>query len=245
MADQSDQQPADFGSALRAAVRQTGLGHVTPGEAPTGRALLAAMGGVRGLVESILPGLAFLVVFTVTHNTLWSVAAPLALAIVFLVVRLAQRQAVMPSIAGIIVLAVSAGLALWTGNAADNFVLGFAIDAIAAVVVLVSILVGWPLVGLVAGVLVGAFSESSMTDWRRDAAKRRVATIASVIFLALFVLRLAVELPLYFAGNTSALSVTKLIMGVPLYALVLWVAWLLVQSAWTAREETANSAPQA
>ena len=44
---------------------------------------------------------------------------------------------------------------------------------------------------------------------------------------------LAVELPLYFTDQTSALATAKLLLGVPLYAIVLWITWLLVRSVWS------------
>ena len=56
--------------AMAAAAKNSGLGKVTPGEAPTASALLGAMGGIRGLVESIVPGLGFLIVFISCHQGL-------------------------------------------------------------------------------------------------------------------------------------------------------------------------------
>lgn len=41
----------------------------------------------------------------------------------------------------------------------------------------------------------------------------------------LMMLRLAVQVPLYFANNVEALGATRLIMGLPLYALGVWLAW--------------------
>ena len=64
-----------------------GLGEVKPGEAPSGHALLGAVGGIRGLIEAILPGLVFLS-STRSRTSCWlSVLAPFAIAVVFIVVR--------------------------------------------------------------------------------------------------------------------------------------------------------------
>ena len=52
-----------FSAQFRDAVQNAGIARVAPGEAPSGRALLGAVGGVRGLAESVLPGFAFLVVY--------------------------------------------------------------------------------------------------------------------------------------------------------------------------------------
>ena len=228
-APQPDDAPS-FREALSAAARRSSLGKVPPGETPTAGALLAAMGGVRGLVESILPGLGFLVVFTITGDLLPSVLAPLGVALVFIVVRLAMRQPLTTAIAGALGVGVSAGLALITNDANNNFVPGFFINGGVVLVMVVSLLIRRPFVGLIVGLLLGD------DDWRGNAAKLRVATIATILWAVLFGLRLAVQLPLYLAGATSALAATKLVMGVPLYAALLWVTWLLVRTAWRARE---------
>lgn len=230
-------KPADedavpsFREAMAAAAQRSGLGRVKPGETPTAGALLAAIGGVRGLVESILPGLGFLVTFTITKDVLPSVIAPLVVSAVFIVVRLVMRQPVTTAIAGALGIGVSAALALFTGNANDNFVPGFFINGGVLLVMIVTLLVRRPFVGVIVGLLLND------DDWRKDPAKLRVATIATILWATLSGLRLAVQVPLYLASATEALGATKLVMGVPLYAGLLWVTWLLVRTAWRAREE--------
>jgi hypothetical protein len=224
----SEEQPPSLRDGLRAAAQRSGFGRVTPGEAPTGAALLAAMGGVRGLVESILPGFAFLVVYTITQQLLPSVLIPVGIAVLFLVIRLVMRSPWTPAIAGIIGIGLSAGLALLTGRAEDNFVPGFIINAVFLVALLVSLVVRWPLIGVIASLVTGEGS-----GWRQDRAKVRVAVIATALWCGLFAVRLGVELPLYFSGATQALAGVKLILGVPFYAAMLWVTWLLVRTVYT------------
>jgi hypothetical protein len=235
----AEQQPADdavptFREAMSAAARRSGLGKVTPGETPTAGALLAAIGGVRGLVESILPGLGFLVTYTITQNLVPSVLAPLGVALVFIVVRVVSRQPVTTAIAGALGIGISAALALFTGNANDNFVPGFFINGGVVLVMAVSLIARRPFVGVLVGLLLGD------DDWRRNAAKLRVATVATLLWATLSAVRLAVQVPLYLAESTEALAATKLVMGVPLYAALLWVTWLLVRTAWRTREEPAD-----
>lgn len=213
-------------TAFSDAARGAGIGAVAPGEVPTASSLLAAVGGVRGLIESILPGLGFLVVYTLTKDLLLSVLAPLAVAIGFVVARAVTRSMVMPAVAGLIGIGVSAVLALMTGRAEDNFLPGLIINVVSLTVLLVSILVRWPLIGLIVGVLTG-----EVTEWRDDRAKRRVLTVATWLWVGLFAARLLVQAPLYFAAEPELLAGAKLIMGVPLYAAMLWVTWLLVRSA--------------
>ena len=231
MTDQShpgdDPSPQPLRESLAAAAKKSGFGAVEPGETPSAGALLRAMGGVRGLVESILPGLAFLVIYTITKDLTVSVIVPVVLAVLFVVVRAATRTPWSSALAGVVGLALSAGLALITGRAEDNFVLGFIINAVFLVALVVSLAVRWPLVGVIVSLI-----RSEGAAWRDDRAKFRVAFIATILWCGLFALRLGVELPLYFAGNTEALATLKLILGIPLYAGMLWVTWLLVRTVY-------------
>ena len=216
-----------LGESLSAAARKSGFGAVEPGEAPSTGALLKAMGGVRGLVESILPGLAFLVIYTITKDLVISVVVPVAIAVAFVIIRAVTRTPWTSALAGVIGLALSAGLALITGRAEDNFVLGFLINAAFLIALIVSLVVRWPLIGVIVSLI-----RSEGSSWRADKAKFRVALIATLLWCGLFALRLGVELPLYFAGNAEALATLKLILGVPLYAGMLWVTWLLVRTVY-------------
>lgn len=233
-------EPAEgptFREAFAAGMQKSRLGEVKPGEAPSGRALLGAVGGIRGLIEAILPGLGFLILYTITHELWLSVLAPFAIAVVFIVVRAIQKQPVMPAITGAIGIALSAGLALLTGSAANNFLLGFVINGIAVVALVISLLVRRPLVGVIVGLLTGD------DHWRHGAAKLRVAYVATVLWLLLSGLRLLVQVPLYLADLPDALAATKLLMGVPLYLGLLWVTWMLVRTAWQPADEDVAEKP--
>jgi Protein of unknown function (DUF3159) len=227
-----------FRDAFRSAVGKAGIGQVTPGEVPTGASLLKAVGGVRGLVEAILPGLGFLVVYAITREVLPSVIAPVALALVFVIIRLVSRTPATQAFAGVFGIALSAGLALFTGRAEDNFALGLIINAGSVFVLLVSLLVRWPLIGLIVGVLTNEF-----TEWREEKSKRRVLTVATWIWVGVFSLRLVVQAPLYFTGQTELLAGMKLLMGVPFYAAMLWVTWLLVTSVYRKVDESRSEHP--
>ena len=49
------------------------------------------------------------------------------------------------------------------------------------------------------------------------------------MWAGLFSLRLAVQLPLYLAGAVVALGVARIAMGVPLFAIGIWLTWLLMR----------------
>ena len=234
MSKDAEQPPAgqdpDPASELADRLRQSAFGTVTPGQQPTGADIWSAVGGVRGLVESVVPGLTFLTVFSLTGNLAWSVLTPLGIASLFILARLVSRSSIQPALIGMGGLAASAAVALWSGRPEDNFVLGLWVNGIGLAVMVISILVGRPLIGVVASLLV------SDSQWRADRAKRTLATVATLLWVGLFGARLTVQVPLFLQGAVAELAIARLVMGLPLYALVLWLSWLLMRSVYRAPE---------
>jgi hypothetical protein len=216
-----------IGQGLAAAAQRSGLGDVASQDRPTGRALLAGMGGVRGLVETILPGFVFLLLYAFTASVPISVGASVGVALLFTIARIIGHTPVTQAVAGLIGVAASAVLSLVTGRGEDNFVLGLYTNGAYAVVLLVSILIGWPVIGLAVGYLMG-----DGLAWRGTRSKFRAMQVLTLCWMGLFVARLVVQLPLYFAGNVEGLAIAKLIMGPPLYGLLLLVSWLIVRAVY-------------
>jgi hypothetical protein len=231
----SDSLSSAFGAA---AAKNTGLGAVAGEQAPTRDALLKAMGGVRGLCEAVLPGLAFIVLYTALMTPLPDAAVPVALgasvliAVVFTVWRVVAKENTTQAIAGLIGVGASAVLALATNRPSNNFLLGLGIDALYGVVFLVSVLVRWPIIGIAVGYLYG-----EGVSWRKHVATYRVGVITTLLWTALFAARLLVQVPLYLADNTAALAIAHLAMGVPLYVPVLLVTWLLVRNVYARKSQ--------
>ncbi|WP_066518741.1 DUF3159 domain-containing protein [Curtobacterium ammoniigenes] len=225
--------PARGVDQFRAAALRSGIAQVAPGERPSGSALMSALGGVRGLVESILPGFGFLVVFTVTRALVPSVLAPVVLAVIFVVVRIIQRQSPTSGIAGLVGVALSAGLALITGKPESNFLPGIVVNAVCLAVLLVSVAVRRPLIDVIVGLIRAAIAQETggASTPSGSASVRQAPLVATWLWVGLFAVRLAIEVPLYVSAQVETLAAIKLITGVPLYAGVLWVTWLLCRSA--------------
>ncbi|MCU1544620.1 MAG: uncharacterized protein JWM50_2485 [Microbacteriaceae bacterium] len=232
--DESPVTPS-LSESLSSAAQNSAFGKVSPGETPTVGALLEAIGGVRGIIESILPGFVFVLVFAITNEVAPSVLIPAAIAVLFVIVRLVTRTPAMPALVGLAGIAVSAALALFSGRAEENFVLGFFLNGAYVVALLVSLVVRWPAIGIIVGLLRG-----EGTEWRADKARFRVATVTTLLWTGLFALRLVVQLPLYYTQQAQLLGATKLIMGLPLYAGLLWVTWLLVRAAYSRPDPAAR-----
>ncbi|MFC8923416.1 DUF3159 domain-containing protein [Cellulosimicrobium sp. NPDC057127] len=214
-----------------------------------------AVGGVRGLVESVAPGLVFVVVFVATTELTWSLVASVAVAVVAVVARLAQRTPLTQALGGLLGVAIGVVWAWRSGDAQDYFAWGLWTNAAYLVALLASLLVRWPLVGLVveglrSGFGAGAASPAGADDrpaagaggdaqpgafarwartWRDDRALLRRYAVATWLWVGLFAARLAVQVPLYLEGSVGWLGTARLVMGLPLWALVLWLTWVLVR----------------
>ncbi|WP_152190540.1 DUF3159 domain-containing protein [Georgenia satyanarayanai] len=187
-----------------------------------------AVGGVRGLIESVAPGLVFVVVYLVAGQELVPpLVASLAVAVALVVARLVGGTPVTQALGGVVGVVVGVLWAWRSGEAQDYFALGLWTNGVYAAALLVSVLVRWPLVGVVVALL-----RQEGFGWRTDPDQRprlRRYTAATWLWIGLFVARLAVQLPLYLDASTAWLGTARLVMGVPLWALALWVTWLLVR----------------
>ncbi|GAA4155616.1 DUF3159 domain-containing protein [Gryllotalpicola daejeonensis] len=225
-----------------AAAKNTGLGAMAGEQAPSREALLKAMGGIRGLCEAVLPGLAFIVIYSALIAPAANAAVPVALgasvliALVFTIWRVVAKENATQAVAGLIGVGASAILAIATNRPVNNFALGLGIDALYGLAFLVSVLVRWPIIGIAVGYLYG-----EGVAWRKHKATYRVAVISTLLWVALFAARLVVQVPLFLAGNTPALAIAHLIMGVPLYVPVLLVTWLLVRGVYARKNDGAAS----
>lgn len=203
--------------------------------------VLRSAGGLQGIAESIVPGLVFLVAFTITRELTPSLVAALASAAVFTVVRLVQRRPLTQALAGVVGVGISAWLANTTGKAEDFYLPGFITNAAYILAMVVSIAIKWPVAGLLFG-----FIRNEGIHWREDAVRLRAYRLGTWIIVAVLVLRLVVQVPLYLMGEDglTALATTRLIMGAPLYILGVWIAWLLtrpVQAAGDAQPSKPSS----
>lgn len=235
MTTNDDQRAGDpsIGGAIGAAAQKSSLKAVASDDLPSGQAIISAIGGVRGLVESVLPSFLFLVVYLIAKNSLEgnqvvlvSSLVPLAVAIVFIVIRAATKLPVAPAVTGAVFVAITAILAIGTDRAENNFVLGLVLNGIYLAVILISLAIRRPIIAIIVAQLLGERAHG----WREIPRQRRMLTLVTWMWAGMFAVRLIIELPMYLAGNAAGLAVAKLILGVPFYAAVLWVTWLLVRA---------------
>lgn len=187
--------------------------------------LLDEMGGPQGVADSSLPGLLFVIAYTVSGGDL-TVSAGLAvlLGAVLAVFRRIRGESLRFAITGFVGVAIAAFIATRTGRAEDFFLPGLLFNAGYALVYTVSILIGWPLIGVIVGPVTGQGMR-----WRDDPALVSAYSRVSWVWVGMFLVRLSIQLPLYLSGSLLALGIARTAMGLPLFLLCLWLSWLILR----------------
>ena len=193
------------------------------GEQVTPSGVLYAVGGVRGLIESLLPPTLYVLVYMITADARLSAIPPLALSVIALLARLLRKEPLAGALAGLLGVGLSVAAVTLTGEGSSYFIPGFFVNAGYLILHLVPFVAGWPLMGFVLG-----FFRGSYTAWRKERQLFRAAQITSLVWIAIFASRLAVQLPLYFANEVELLGVARLAMGIPLFVIGVVFTWLVL-----------------
>ena len=187
--------------------------------------LSTALGGRRGRVEGAVPTLGFTVTYLITHELRLGLYVGIGTAVVLLVARVLARQPVQFVINSLIGIGIAAVFASRTGKAEDVFLPGIVYNAVYAVGLSLSVLLRWPLVGLMLASVTG-----DLTGWRKDPAVVRLCSRLTWVLAVPCIVRVAVQYPLYLAGQVGWLGVTKIALGWPLQLAALAVmVWLLAR----------------
>ena len=185
--------------------------------------LLPMLGGRRGVIDAVTPGVVLVLVDAFAPLG-WAILAALGAAAVIAVLRRLRGQTLRQAAFGVLGLAGAAALAAVTGDAKTYFLPGILLNAVYAVAAMVSLAVGRPLLGYVA-----AFLDRGYSHWRSDRGLFRAAAIATTLWGAIFAGRAIVQGYLYLHDEVKWLAPVKLGMGLPLWALALTATLLLLE----------------
>ena len=177
--------------------------------------LLEQMGGVPGIIASTIPVAVFVVVNIVAALQPALIAAIVA-GVGIAAWRIARKQPLQPAVSGLFGVGIAAFIAYRTGEARGFYLPGLIYSAVLGLAFLVSVIVRWPLAGVIWHGING-----DGQSWRRDPRLLRAYTWASLLWTLVFAARLVVQGLLYNADATTWLGIARLAMGYPLVGVAL------------------------
>ncbi|WP_033442557.1 DUF3159 domain-containing protein [Saccharothrix sp. NRRL B-16314] len=187
--------------------------------------LAALLGGRGGALDASLPPLAFVLGWLLGGRSVEVGAlAAVACGVVVGAVRVARGGRPRALLLSVALVVVAAYVALRTGRAEDFFLVQIFLNAASALVWAASIVVRWPLLGVVVGLVTG-----QRFRWRRDPDLLRAYRFASWPWVAQYVLRVLVFGALWLAGEVVLLGIMRAALTWPLQVACIAVSWWVLR----------------
>lgn len=186
--------------------------------------VISAFGGKKGLIDSGIPSVIFLVIFNVTKDLQSALIASIAISALLTIIRLARRDTLQHALSGFVGVLICAWFANRTGNATDLYIPKLLTNLAYGSVYLIANLVGWPVLGLMLGPILG---ENLL--WRNHPERKRAYVQASWLWVVMFFTRIAVQYPIYRSGNVNLLGTVNLAMGYPFFIATAYGSWLIIR----------------
>jgi hypothetical protein len=141
--------------------------------------VLQQLGGWRGMLDATLPTVAFIVANALGGLTV-GIWTALGVAVLVFLLRIVRRESIQQGLSGLIGVGVAVAIAAFSGHARDFFVLGILRNAAIGVVLMGSILVRWPLVGVIAEFLAPSHL-GAMASHRLPGLRRRIDQVSATL----------------------------------------------------------------
>ncbi|MGW7458449.1 DUF3159 domain-containing protein [Streptomyces sp. NPDC054797] len=245
---ESDATPSPGAASQASAAAYPAPASQTPSEdqsAVTQAALFDAFGGIRGTVETMLPGLLFVMIYTINKDAKVSAIAAGAFAVLLVIARLLRKDTVKHAFSGVFGVGVGVAFALFTGDPKGFYLPGMIYGAGLGVAFTVSALVGFPLLGVILGPV---FKEN--LSWRtRNPGRKKAYTKASLAWGLIFLAKYAILFPLYWWGDATQLGWVLIALKLPPMVLAVYFTWVFLAKApppidviaeWEAKEAAAG-----
>ena len=188
--------------------------------------VLSAFGGRKGLIDSGIPSIIFLLTFNITHHLHSALLASVAISGLLTLIRLIRRDTLQHALSGLVGVLVCAWFANKTGNPSDVYIPKLLTNLGYGSVYLIANLAGWPVLGLMLGPILG-----ENLKWRNHPERKRAYMRASWLWVLMFFTRIAVQYPIYRSGNLNLLGSVNLAMGYPLFIATAYGSWLVLKNA--------------
>ena len=194
--------------------------------------VLDALGGKKGLLDSGLPAVLFLIIFNISDDLQVALYGAIGTSIVLTIIRLAMKDTIQHVISGLIGVLFCAYLANRSGNASDFYIPKLLTNLAYGSAYLIANLAGWPIIGVILGPLLG---ENFL--WRKNPQRKRAYMRAGWLWVAMFFGRIAVQYPIYKSGNVNLLGTVNLAMGYPLFIATAWGTWMILKKVPTVKAD--------
>jgi hypothetical protein len=186
--------------------------------------IIGAFGGKKGLIDSGIPSIIFLLTFNIRKDLQEALIASIAVSAILTIIRLAMRDTVQHAVSGFIGVLICAWFANRTGNPSDLYIPKLLTNLGYGTLYLLANLAGWPILGLMLGPILG---ENLL--WRNHPERKRAYIQAGWLWVGMFFTRIAVQYPIYKSGNLNLLGTVNLAMGYPLFIATAYGSWMILR----------------
>ncbi|WP_420802437.1 DUF3159 domain-containing protein [Streptomyces taklimakanensis] len=219
-------RPADGGDESRGGAAG-GAGSGTSAPTVTDKALMEAFGGVRGMVDTTVPGLVFVLVYTVGRDLHTAAVAALGLSVLLALARLVRRETLKHAFSGVFGVAIGAVFAMMSGDAKNFYLPGMLYTLGLAVAYCLSAVLRFPLIG----VLLGPLMRENLSWRTRNPGRLKAYTKATWAWGLVLLGKSAILFPIYFWGDVTQLGWVKVALGIPPLLLCVYLTYVFLAKA--------------
>ncbi|MET8013129.1 DUF3159 domain-containing protein [Streptomyces sp. NPDC005271] len=197
------------------------------GRAAADTALLDAFGGVRGMVDTTVPGLVFVLLYTIKRDIHLAALASLGLTVLLAVARLVRKETLKHAFSGVFGVAFGAIFAMMSGDAKNFYLPGMLYTLGLAIAYILSAIFRYPLIG----VLLGPMLKENLSWRTRNPGRFRAYTKSTWAWGLILLAKSAVLFPLYWWGDATQLGWVKVALGIPPFLLCVYLTWIFLAKA--------------
>ncbi|MEU1667052.1 DUF3159 domain-containing protein [Streptomyces sparsogenes] len=190
-------------------------------------ALLEAFGGVWGMVDTTVPGLVFVLLYTINRDIHLAALVALGITVLLALARLIRKETLKHAFSGVFGVAFGAVFAMMSGDAKNFYLPGMLYTLGLAIAYVLSAVFRYPLIG----VLLGPMLKENLSWRTRNPGRFRAYTKATWAWGLILLAKSAILFPLYWWGDATQLGWVKVALGIPPFLLCVYLTWIFLAKA--------------